>query len=303
MNRRQTSGCKEFGVQLVLYLDGELDFDEQRAVETHMEDCRSCRETFKRERWYRERIASAEPLYEAPAHLRSRVADVLSAAQAPLGEGRGALARLLFGHGASRTRYLRRTLAAAATVLLLVPGLWVAMQALDPMRSATFAAVAVDAHQRHQQGRLPLELDTDSPEQISNWFAGKLPFSVQLPDYPEVVGRNKPYRLEGARLVAFRNDYAAYVSYRMGQRPISLVMTSSAVAEPTGKVEIPSANLIFHYETIDGLKVITWSHRGLTYALVSDLEERGQQSCLVCHQDMNDRHLGLLAPLTVNLLE
>jgi hypothetical protein len=27
----------------------------------------------------------------------------------------------------------------------------------------------------------------------------------------------------------------------------------------------------------------------LTYALVSDLEERGQQSCLVCHAGTKDR--------------
>jgi hypothetical protein len=31
--------------------------------------------------------------------------------------------------------------------------------------------------------------------------------------------------------------------------------------------------------------VLTWSDDGLTYALVSDLEERGQASCIVCHRD------------------
>jgi hypothetical protein len=35
--------------------------------------------------------------------------------------------------------------------------------------------------------------------------------------------------------------------------------------------------------------VITWSDRGLTYALVSDLDERGQQSCIVCHEGTKDR--------------
>jgi hypothetical protein len=35
--------------------------------------------------------------------------------------------------------------------------------------------------------------------------------------------------------------------------------------------------------------VITWSDRGLTYALVSDLEERGQHSCIVCHQGTKDQ--------------
>jgi hypothetical protein len=53
--------------------------------------------------------------------------------------------------------------------------------------------------------------------------------------------------------------------------------------------------LTFHYNAIHGLKVITWSDRGLTYALVSDLEERGQQSCIVCHQGTKDQDF--IAPL------
>jgi hypothetical protein len=53
--------------------------------------------------------------------------------------------------------------------------------------------------------------------------------------------------------------------------------------------KIKAKGLVFHYDTIHGLKVITWSDRGLTYALVSDLAERGQQSCTVCHQGTKDQ--------------
>jgi hypothetical protein len=112
---------------------------------------------------------------------------------------------------------------------------------------------------------------------------------VKLPNYQESSGQEKLYTLEGARLVSFQNEYAAYVEYRMKQRPISLVITSDSVARPSGGEEIASKGLRFHYNAIDGLKVITWSDRGLTYALVSDLEERGQQSCIVCHAGTKDR--------------
>jgi hypothetical protein len=74
----------------------------------------------------------------------------------------------------------------------------------------------------------------------------------------------------------------------MQKRPISLVVTWEDVARPSGGEEIVSRGLTFHYDSIQGLKVITWSDRGLTYALVSDLEERGQQSCIVCHQGTRD---------------
>jgi len=52
--------------------------------------------------------------------------------------------------------------------------------------------------------------------------------------------------------------------------------------------QIISKEIIFHYNSISGLKVITWSDRGLTYALVSALDERGQQWCIVCHQGAKD---------------
>lgn len=75
----------------------------------------------------------------------------------------------------------------------------------------------------------------------------------------------------------------------MRNRPITLVITSNRVAMPSGGEEIPSRGLKFRYNAINGLKVITWADRGLTYALASDLEERGQQSCIVCHEGTRDR--------------
>jgi hypothetical protein len=75
----------------------------------------------------------------------------------------------------------------------------------------------------------------------------------------------------------------------MRQRPISLLITSEQTARPRGGEEIVAKGLTFHYDSINGFKVITWSDRGLTYALVSDLEERGQQSCIVCHQGTRDQ--------------
>ena len=89
--------------------------------------------------------------------------------------------------------------------------------------------------------------------------------------------------------MGFQNDYAAYVSYHMKDRPISLVITSGLAVHPAGGEEIKAGGLTFHFNAIDGLKVLTWSDRGLTYALVSDLDERGEQSCIVCHQGTKDQ--------------
>src|SRR5262249_29452341 len=184
----------------------------------------------------------------------------------------------------------RRGLAFSAIAFLMtVVGVLYVTRSNQGRPPAEFAAMAVDTHVRHLRGQLPFEITSDSPEQISDWFAGKVSFGLKLPNYQEPPGEEKPYRLEGARLVAFKNDYAAYVAYKMRNRPISLVVTSESIARASGGEEIVSKEIVFHYDSIDGLKVITWADRGLTYALVSDLEERGQQSCIVCHMGSGDR--------------
>jgi hypothetical protein len=153
------------------------------------------------------------------------------------------------------------------------------------------------AHPR--RGQLPLEISTRSPEAVSAWFSGKVPFGLSLPNYQDVSGQDSRYEIEGARLVGFRGDYAALVAYQMGNRPISLVVTSSATAMPSGGTEISMSGLTFHFDSIDGLKVITWDDKGLTYALVSELEASAKQSCIVCHEGAKDRELldALQAPM------
>jgi len=148
--------------------------------------------------------------------------------------------------------------------------------------------MAADTHMRHMRGQLPLEMESGDPQQVSWWFANKVKFSVQLPNYQESSGQEKLYTLEGARLLCCQNDYA-YVAYRMKGRPITLIITSGSVAQPSGGEQISSRGLRFHYNAIDGLKVITWSDRGLTYALVSDLEDHEQNPCIVCHEGTKDQ--------------
>lgn len=66
-------------------------------------------------------------------------------------------------------------------------------------------------------------------------------------------------------------------------------MTSSAEAAPAGGETLTLKGLVFHHDTVGGLKVFSWAHRGLTYALVSSLTEPGHRSCMICHQGTPDR--------------
>ena len=278
-------GCEDIRGRLTLYLDGELQGDERATVETHLAACESCASLFARELSFLNTVRESGPLHEASTELRARVEEILNVGGGQI-PGSGRLPR-------SQSRFSWVVTIAAGLLVLLLPILvWrVVRQPESPAtaRPSNFASWAADTHLRHTCGQLPLEVESASPGDISTWFAGKVKFSVKLPNYQESSGQEKLYTLEGARLVGFENDYAAYVAYRMKDRPITLVITADSVAKPSGGEQIASRGLTFHYNAIDGLKVLTWSDRGLTYALVSDLDERGQQSCIVCHQGTKDQ--------------
>jgi anti-sigma factor RsiW len=281
--------CEDIRGRLTLYLDDELQGEERGMVEAHLSDCETCAALFARELNFLNAVRENASVHVAPPELRAKVQKILS-------EGPRVGVEESRPRRASRVSWL--VAAAAALLLLLLPLLvWrIARQGNVPaINASSFALMAADTHLRHMRGQLPLEMESESPQHISSWFLNKVNFSVKLPNYQESSGQEKLYTLEGARLVGYQNDYAAYVAYRMKDRPISLVITSDSVARPSGGEEIQARGLTFHYNAIDGLKVLTWSDRGLTYALVSDLEERGQQSCIVCHEGTKDRDL--LEPL------
>ena len=283
--RRSLKNCEDIRGRLTLYLDNELQGTERATVEAHLAECESCAAVLARELNFLNAVRECGPLHKASPELSEKVAAILN-------EGRVSPAPLAAGKTRSRRSLWIAAVAAGLLVLLLPALVWrLVRRAETPAngKPSKFALVAAETHLRHMRGQLPLEIESARPQDISAWFANKVDFSVKLPNYQESSGQEKLYTLEGARLVSLENDYAAYVAYRMKDRPISLVITSDSVARPSAGEVIASRGLRFHYNAIDGLKVITWSDRGLTYALVSDLDERGQQSCIVCHEGTKDR--------------
>lgn len=255
--------------QIPLYLDDELLDGERLAVEAHVKSCFDCRAALEYERELIWAIRNARLDFTTPASLRENVTRLMQESRSSSG--------LWFS---------RPVLAACALLLLAIPvAFWIVVGKFSGEHSSSFVNVAVDSHVRYLKGQLPLEVFSNSPEKISAWFIGKLAFNLRLPDYPEETAETKPYHVEGARLVGFKEDYAAYIVYRLNDHPISLVVTSTSTAKPSGGEEIPWEGMQFHFQLVSGWKVLTWSHDGLTYALVSNLQERGQTSCIVCHQD------------------
>lgn len=290
------NSCKQIQEQIALYLDNELQGQEKEEITQHLQKCDPCTLIYQQTRGLTDKVKQTKPLYSVPDKLRNSIETLLEASptpyQTPVKLQHKVLAILEPKKINSFKFYSKKTLAAlAATLIISLSSLIYLFYSPNSIldKPSDLALMGVDTHLRHQKEQLPLEITSSSTEEVSKWFANKLTFNLKLPNYQESSGQEKLYQLEGARLVGFKNDYAAYVSYKMQNRPITLVVTTSSVALPSGGEEIISKGITFHYSVINSLKVISWTDRGLTYALVSDLAERGQQSCIVCHSGTADK--------------
>jgi hypothetical protein len=164
-----------------------------------------------------------------------------------------------------------------------------------PLSGPQFAEFAVSTYRQHAQGSLALEVYSDSQLTLNEWFKTKR-LSLVLPASPAAPGEERPYRLEGARLVQIGGKTAAFVAYQMPTAPmpkaaVTLIVAPDSVAVASGGVEANFKKVSFHYATVEGYKVVTWSLHGLTYALVSQEGNNTQRSCMVCHSAMRDRDL------------
>jgi hypothetical protein len=169
------------------------------------------------------------------------------------------------------------------------------------MSGAQFAELAVRLHRQHVRGELALDIRSESQQTVNDWLRKTSPFCLVLPASPAVPEDGRSYRPEGARLVRVGAHWADFIAYQMKaseltmgpSRPAfaSLMVIPASVVEVSGGIEVRFTKVSFHYATVDGYKVVTWSVHGRTYALVSDEGNSTQRSCMVCHSAMHDRDL------------
>jgi mycothiol system anti-sigma-R factor len=285
------SSCDRYRIQILLYLDGELTGEEGVRFRKHLAVCDHCWKQIEEEQALSNLLHRASPLYSAPEELYNRVAAAASTEQV-----RGPISvqdlppnRLLqFSQQPPRKiehpAFLRK--AAVAAVLAITLALTLTPIIVRQKRAKAYLDTAVTIHQSYLDGKLPLEIQSDSDEEVAAWFSGKVPFRTPT---SQVLTTNHPaYKLLGGRLVNYRNGHAALVVYQMETEHISLLVAPEQSAASLGGDEVRLGDLTFHYHTMEGLNVIMWSTHGLTYALVSSLHSSPQHSCLVCHQNMVD---------------
>jgi anti-sigma factor RsiW len=285
------NSCNEYAIKTLRYLENDLEGEELEDFLSHLDSCARCREQLEAEKELSAALHRSRPLYSAPFSLRDRLAtSVIENISSNRGQDSSyQRASRIARERLSGTRQVLaswKVLAPAAVAIALCLALVPTIE--RRVQAASYIETAVAKHRSYIKGNLRPELESSSPEQVTAWFVGKVPFDFRLPAAESVPEKNLAYRLTGATLVNFNGGPAALVTYERKNDKISLLVASSKSAAVAGGDEIRFGKLIFHYRNDSGFRVITWNNHGLSYALVSSVSGPARASCLVCHQNMGD---------------
>jgi anti-sigma factor RsiW len=238
--------CQEAQELLHAYVDDELDLVTSLEVERHLQECPACTAAQARLQSVRAALRGGALVFTPPPDLESRIRRTVlkSTPPAPLPR-----------------RFPWRWLAAAAAMVLAVAAGGTLVH-FTSRRSAE-AVVARELVEGHVRSKMVAGhlVDVESSDQhtVKPWFDGKLDFAPSVPDLAE-----QGFVLVGGRLDYLEDRPAAALVYRRHKHVINLfIWRSNNGAESSTRAA-----------DRQGYHLLGWTHAGLTYWAVSDLNER-----------------------------
>jgi anti-sigma factor RsiW len=236
--------CDELRVLLTGYTDGELDLVHSLEIEQHLAGCAACSQVVEQQQALRRTLGNPALYHQAPVELRERIRSSLR-----LAHRRQRVLPVL--------PWQALTVAASLAVLaLLAWGLF----SLASRSSAeeTLAQELVAGHIRSLMASHLLDVQSSDQHTVKPWFSGKVDFAPPVKDLAA-----DGYPLVGGRLDFVNNRKIAVLVYKRHQHPIN-VFIWPATSE---------ADTAIQRQTRQGYHLFHWTKGGLTYWVVSDLNE------------------------------
>jgi anti-sigma factor RsiW len=229
--------CETWQDKLDAFVDGELSPVQATALEEHLRACPACsaetraRQQLKRETHFAGQAFPVPPALEAklrgqfaPARRRWMVTPALAGA-------------------------------AAALVIAVITGTLLWRQSVQQQ----LVAQLVDQHVATLASTNPVDVVSTDSHTVKPWFAGKVPFSV---DVPKLEGT--PYTLVGGRVAYFQQAPAAQLIFAVRQHRISVfIFRDHGETSLLGADRGPVRRMGFNSQT--------WVEDGIRYFAVSDV--------------------------------
>ena len=229
--------------KLDAYLDGELESAETLELDRHLRECPDCAaEGLRRLQWKRNIQAAGQRYVPDPA-LRERI------------------------RGRRKPLSARWWPAYAVTlaILLVLAGIAVLRAGSRQERYSRIVSELADLHISTLASSTPVDVVSSDRHTVKPWFAGKIPFTFDL---PELAGT--PFELAGGRVSYLEQSPGAQLIFRVRKHQISVfIFQERAVPNAfpaAGSLDAQS----FHLET--------FKRNGLRYLVIGDVGKEDLQS-------------------------
>lgn len=233
--------CEIWRRQLDSYVDSELKEDELAELESHLRTCPFCAAQALGRLQMKRMTQAVGARYSPTPQFRLRIEQSIKAKRKPLWT----------------FAWLPRVAVAAAVLAVVIgsAGLW-----LQHSRREQVLTEWADLHVSALASTNPVDVISSDRHTVKPWFAGKLPFTFNLPE-----PQGSPFRLIGGRVVYFDHNPGAQLLFSYGQHQLSVfIFQDHPNAMPFSAGAATTRKLAFNLET--------WADGGLRYVVISDAE-------------------------------
>jgi anti-sigma factor RsiW len=228
-------GCDHWTEKLDAYFDGELPADEARAVAEHLRGCAACAADGLSRVQQKLAIRDAGQRFTPNPAFRARIQRTL----------------------APRRKFpeirLWLPLLATAVAVLIAGALFLTVGRSQQQ----LIGELVDQHVATLASANPVDVVSTDRHTVKPWFAGKIPFTFNL---PELEG--SPFVLVGGRLSYLKQSPGAELIFRVRQHQISVFIFQDRSLAEAGENQRAATALSF--------QVRSWSRNGLRYFVIGD---------------------------------
>jgi anti-sigma factor RsiW len=240
--------CDEIRSLVSLSLDRELDWQSEKMLAEHLDNCVGCRNHLAQQQATQGKIRAAATYHRAPTDLLDRINSALPEEALPDLKRSGSATRggwrfvwqLLNGAGLA--------VAACAVLILAV------VIPLRPSMEEVLRDEIVSSHARSLLTQHVMDVASSDQHTVKPWFNGKLDFSPPVRDFAE-----QGFPLLGGRLDYIDHRGVAVVVYRRHQHIINVFIWPSIDKAPS-------------LQSTQGYHLANKTAGGMNFVAISDID-------------------------------
>lgn len=206
--------CPEVRQRIYLFLDNELEVQENLEILAHLDFCTDCKERFESEK-------QLEEIYRNQFSAESDQSELWRKIRSQIGFSR----KILFWASPIKRKLLIWTPAIAATFIIVLGTLFYYFSAPAKLNAETLVNQSIDLHRQMEQGKLPLQFSKDLNQNFKtkiNALIQKAGFDIRSPDLSKLG-----YTPRGASITTCphaRQEQVATTFYVRGPRHLSYMI-------------------------------------------------------------------------------